>query len=184
MKESRELKPLRDLRNNKLMLHKQEVSFSFVRHLNNKKIDYDIYLHSKKMNLQREYVWELYQKRELIISILLRRFIPHICIIQRRDPKDVSSGDYFEIIDGKQRLMTMQSFFNNEFTLLLEGSEYYFKELPEDYQSVIGSHHILAFIVYDEPNIDITDQEKIDWFCMINFGGTPQDLNHLQKLTN
>jgi hypothetical protein len=103
-------------------------------------------------------------------------------IIQRRDKQNSVTGDVFEIIDGKQRLNAMESFFNNEFTLLLEGNEYYFNELPEDYQSVIGGHHVMAFVVYDEPDTDITDQEKIDWFCMINFGGTPQDIEHMNKL--
>jgi uncharacterized protein with ParB-like and HNH nuclease domain len=178
----KELKLLKELRSNKLMLHKQDVSFSFVRNLNDKKIDYDVYLPSKKMNLQRGNVWEVWQKRELIMSILLRRFIPHISIIQRRDKNELNRDDIFEIIDGKQRLNAMQSFFNNEFTLLLEGSEYYFNELPEDYKAVIGGHHIMAFVVYDEPDTEITDQEKIDWFCMINFGGTPQEISHLEKL--
>lgn len=178
----KELKSLKELRSNKLMLHKQEVSLSFVRNLKDKNIDYDVFLPSKNMNLQRGNVWEIWQKRELIMSILLRRFIPHVSVIQRRDGNDYSQKDIYEIIDGKQRLNAMQSFFNNEFTLLLEGSEYYFNELPEDYQSVIGGHHIMAFVVYDEPDIEITDQEKIDWFCMINFGGTPQEISHLEKL--
>ncbi len=178
----KEIRPLKELRENKLMLHKQEVSLSFVRNLNEKKIDYDVWLPSKNTNLQRDFIWELHQKHELIMSILLRRFIPHVSVIQRRDSNDYSNSDIYDIIDGKQRLNAMQSFFNNEFTLLLDGEEFYFNELPEDYKSVIGGHHIMAFIIYDEPNIDITDQEKIDWFRMINFGGTQQDINHLEKL--
>ncbi len=176
------IRSLKELRENKLMLHKQEVSLSFVRNLNEKHIDYDVWLPSKNTNLQRKFVWELYQSRELIMSILLRRFIPHISVIQRINKYNINGGDIYDIIDGKQRLNAMQSFFNNEFTLLLDGEEFYFNELPEDYKSVIGGHHIMAFIIYDEPNIDITDQEKIDWFRMINFGGTAQDLNHLEKL--
>lgn len=178
----KELKPLKELRSNKLMLHKQEVSLSFVRNLKDKNIDYDVFLPSKNMNLQRGNVWEVWQKRELIMSILLRRFIPHVSVIQRRDGNNYSKPDIQEIIDGKQRLNAMHSFFNNEFTLLLEGNEYYFKDLPEDYQAVIGGHNIMAFVVYDEPDVEITDQEKIDWFCMINFGGTPQEISHLEKL--
>ena len=157
-----------------LKLHPQEINSS-IKYFAKQSIDWDVYLPSKKMNLQRGFVWTIDQKREIIWSILIKRNIPRMAII-------CTINDVFEIIDGKQRLSAMIDFYNNEFTIISDGGEYYFKDLPSDHQKVIGGFYFPYYVVH-EISQSITDEDKISWFKFINFAGTPQDAKHLQSLS-
>ncbi len=134
-----------------------------------------MFLPTKNKNLQRELVWTLEQKRELIWSIFYGRHIPHCSIINRTDETN-------EIIDGKQRLSTMIDFLNDKFTLLIDDKEFYYKDLPEDYKLVYKSFTFRYYIVNEESNSPISDEDKISWFRFLNFAGTPQDKEHLDNL--
>ncbi len=138
------------------------------------KIDWEVFLPTRGRNLQREFVWSLEQKRELIWSVLIGRHIPHCAMINTYD-------EVWQIIDGKQRLSSLFGFVNNEFTIVLDNVEYYYKDLPEDFQ-----RHIIKFpfryYVVNEGQTHIPDGDKIAWFKYINFAGTPQDKNHLDNL--
>lgn len=168
------IQPLSELRTTlKFYPHQQN---SFLRFFaKDASIDFDVHLKSKGYNLQRDFVWNLDQKREIIWSILKRRHIPRMSFVLTYD-------DVYKIVDGKQRLSSMLDFYNNKFTLLAGGIEYYFKDLPEDHQKQIGGY-ALSYNVYNEyPSNPLTDQQLIDWFTFINFAGTPQDKEHLEKL--
>jgi uncharacterized protein with ParB-like and HNH nuclease domain len=138
-------------------------------------------LPTKGKYLQRDFVWSLAQKRELIYSMLIGRHIPHCSIINIIDPKN-SNNTISQVIDGKQRLSTMISFLNNEFDISLEGDDYFFNELPNDYQMEITHHSFNYYLVNELHDSPITDQEKINWFKFINFAGTPQDTEHFRQL--
>lgn len=172
------MKPLKEL-TEPFDLNPEELS-SRLRYLSIQKIDYDVYLPTKGINLQRDFVWTIEQKRELIFSMLIGRHIPHFAVISTID---VNGGDdILQIIDGKQRLSTMIGFYQNKFTIVLENNEYYFKDLPEEYQLAITSYTIRYYIVYEPYGKPINDKQKINWFNFINFAGTPQDVEHLNKL--
>ena len=173
------MKTLKELRGNPLLIGKQHSSLGQLEYLHAKHIDMDVYLPTKKMNLQRGNVWELWQQQEIIMSILIRRFIPAISVIAYYSP-DINR-DVYQIIDGKQRLTAMMEFIANKFPLNLEEGDYSFSELPYDYRMQIEGFIIEAHIIYDG-NIDITDEDKIEWFSFINFNQTPQDVEHLQRL--
>jgi hypothetical protein len=91
-----------------------------------RKIDMDVYLPTYGKNLQRDLVWTLEQKQAFIIRILRGKIIPDISVIDYRDKEKP-----LEIIDGKQRISTIISFYNNEFPIVVEGEEYYYKHLPD-----------------------------------------------------
>ena len=146
---------------------------SMLRYLNTQVIDFDVYLPTKSMNLQRPFVWDINQKRELINSILIGRHIPHCAIILNND-------ESWQVIDGKQRLSTMIEFVNDNFTLLIDNVKYFYSELPIDYQRQIICHPIRYYRVC-EMDSPITDEDKINWFKFINFAGTIQDKEHLTK---
>jgi hypothetical protein len=137
-----------------------------------KKFDFDVWLPSKKMNLQRPLVWTIEQKRSLIESVLIRRSIPPISVVQTLD-------DVYQVIDGKQRLSAFIEYVQNGFDF----KGYYCDQLPRDYFGQIQRHYICCYRLceYDTP---VTDAEKIEWFQWINFAGTPQDIAHLEKLNN
>lgn len=145
-------------------------------------IDWDVYLPTKGMNLQRGFVWTLEQKRELIYSVFKGIQLPAISIIQfKSDDKKIT----YKIIDGKQRLSTMLAFCKNEFSIIWNNKEYYFKDLDWSIQGEFLSHGaVRSNIGYEYEDTPISDDLKIKWFELINFAGTPQDIEHMEKLKN
>lgn len=145
-------------------------------------IDFDVYLPTKQMNLQRNFVWDIEQKRELIWSILMNRNIPRMAMMNVLTDEHCIDGVY-QVIDGKQRLSAMMDFYNNKYTLVIDEKEYLFKELPTDYNNVIKRYNFAYYIANESSNAPFTDEDKLQWFMYINFAGTPQDKTHFEKLT-
>jgi len=144
------------------------------------KIDWDVYLPSIGKNLQRPFVWTLKQKQELIISVLKGIKIPSISVILH-DNID-SSKNVYKIIDGKQRLSSLIGFLKGEFPIEWEGKEYYYNDLGESAQGEIRFYGVIGDLAYEDDSFPISDEQKIAWFEMINFAGTPQDEEHLKAL--
>lgn len=173
------MKTIRELRD-VLDFHPEELTSrlaNFVR----EEIDWDVYLPTKGKNLQRGFVWSLDQKRELINSVLLGRHIPHCAIINKLDPSGKVDG-ILQIIDGKQRLSSLVAFYQNEYTIELEGKEYYFKNLPLDYRQAVSNFYFRYYVVNEYHDKLISDEQKINWFKFLSFAGTPQDKEHLRNL--
>ena len=159
--------------------------FAYRKHKYNHQFDFNIFLPTKGKNLQRGLVWTLFQKQELIMSILKGVSIPNPSVIQYKGKdKEV----VIKIIDGKQRLDALFGFVNNEFPIILLGEDYYYDKLPDNQnlqESIrykidsFSLHFDLAYEYYDDL---ISDDDKIAWFERINFFGTTQDRSHLEYL--
>ena len=96
-----------------LDFYPQEINSQVAHFAKHVKLDYEVFLPTMGINLQRDYVWNVEQKRELIWSILMKRNIPRMSMINTVD-------DVYQIIDGKQRLSTMIDFYNNKFSSSVE----------------------------------------------------------------
>ena len=149
-------------------------------------LDFDVFLPTKGKNLQRELVWTLEQKQELIMSLLYGRHISNIALINA-SPKRFPNRDIFartfEVIDGKQRLTTLRDYLNDVFCVTLEGKEFKYSELPYDYKSGVFLRLYLNTYEYVEDyDKYVTDEEKIAWFRFLNYAGTPHDKEHLNNL--
>lgn len=72
----------------------------------------------------------------------MKRFIPRLAFLCDKD-------GVYQVIDGKQRLNALLGFYNNVFDIIIDDESYYFKDLPGDYQRVIGGyiHHILSYML-------------------------------------
>lgn len=173
------MKTVLELRNN-VDLKISELS-SQVKYFLSQNIDWDVYLPTRKKNLQRDLVWTLEQKRSLIDSILVGRHIPHCAMINLIEETHPTK-EKIQIIDGKQRLSSIKDFVENKFKIKLERKSFLFKELPEDYQRAILYFQFRFHNVNEEYEKPITDEQKIKWFKFINFAGTPQDEEHLKSL--
>ncbi len=145
------------------------------------KIDFDVFLPGKGKKLQRDFVWTLLQKQELILSMLKGIEIPAMAVIQFKPEKNTNVRIY-QIIDGKQRLSTMLSFVQGEFAIEYNGVEYFYKDLDSWAQAAVGQHWIKADVGYEYYDRLISEDNKIKWFELINFAGTPQDIEHLNNL--
>ena len=152
-------------------------------------LDFDVFLPSKNKNLQRELCWTLQQKQELIKSVLKGIKLSDLKMIQKKiKAEKPDSIRQLQVIDGKQRLTTLLSFLKNEFPLEVNGEEYFYDDLDQDAKNVFSISCPAVEIAYEYvysdgiDNVIISDDEKIAWFEMINFAGTPQDIEHLNNL--
>ncbi len=144
-------------------------------------IDYDVFLPTKNKNLQRPLCWTLNQKRELIMSIFKGMEIPSVSFIVYAE-KNLGDSQIHKVIDGKQRISTVLAFAKGEFGIVWEGFEYLFKDLPEDMQDLFLRFTFTKNVAYEYADRLISDDDKIAWFEMINWGGTPQDVEHMKSL--
>ena len=153
------------------------------------KYDFDVYLPKYGINLQRPYVWEHCQQQEFIMSILLDKPLEHIIIVSHNDDvKNRGDRTYF-VIDGKQRLMTIQKFMHNEFSVKINGVDAYWRDMDDESQWYFISrvNYMVATVYYSYDNNPVTDDMKIILFNFYNFSGTQQTEEHkntLQKLLN
>jgi Protein of unknown function DUF262 len=177
------LKPLDTFRALSFQLSSRSLAITQLKNLGTSKCSYSfddvVHLPSLGINLQRPLVWTLTQKQELIMSILLGRYIPPIALATRKDDIEEFNDRRF-VIDGKQRLNTLIAFSQDEFSIELEGELYTFSQLKEvapDYHKAIAFFYIESAIAYD-----LTDNQMVEWFLSINFSGTPADESHKEHL--
>lgn len=179
------MKLFKEFDNFKLKLSSRDLFFSYIKDLHKRNIDFRVWLPSLSMNLQRDFVWTIEQKRELIASLFIGRDIPPISVMSICNSKKNYSGvsdDILQIIDGKQRLYTFLEFYSNGFSIVDKEKEYYYKELDNEFQQKYKYYIIKCQTAYEDWGKPFTDYEKVQWFRLINFAGTPQDKYHIDKL--
>ncbi len=147
---------------------------------NNLNIDFDVYLPTKGLNLQRRFCWNLEQKQQLILSVIKGIYIPKLAILVNAQHKD----NIYQIIDGKQRLSALLDFITGNFAIPVNGELYTIDDMDNRLRHKLLSYSPVCEVAYfynDEP---ISDDAKIQWFQQINFSGTPQDEQHLLNILN
>lgn len=157
------------------------------------KTDFDIYLPKYSLNLQRDYCWNDLQKQELINSMLLLRHIPPITFVQyssnyvQKDlwDKNMTDNEFFkfkyQVIDGKQRLITHKKFLDNEFHITIDGAKYFFNDLPNAYKSRLIHYEYKSIIIKYHHFGDASDDDLVELFKWCNFAGTQQEKDYLDK---
>ena len=160
------------------------VSFEPIRFRNNwYNVDMDVYLEKYDYNLQRPFVWTLLQQQELIWSIFMGRPIPPFVFIHHASSRmNDNEPVTMQIIDGKQRLTTIFRYMDNEFPIIVDGEEVFFKDLDKGAQNRINFFYMHAKVYYSYKENPITDDEKIIIFNHYNFARTPQEEEHKNKL--
>lgn len=153
--------------------------------------DFEVWLEDYGVNLQRPFVWNLIQQQEFILSILLDKPIPPVVVVEM-DSSDSLDGKCLRkklVIDGKQRLMTIQRFLNNEFAIDINGKVLqHFSDFDEDaHWFFIRQIQYLTSTTYYASDIKtdnwyMSDRVKVILFNFYNFAGTPQEKNHKDML--
>ena len=159
----------------------KDCAISRIKYLADSNIDFDVYLKTKGCNLQRPFVWTLLQKQQLILAIFKENPIPKMCVIEH-DPDGTEKNKVYQIIDGKQRLNAMLSFYRGEFPIEVNGEEFYYDDLDGNLQMRIRTYQPKADIGYSYHDDEISDDVKIAWFDLVNFAGTQQDLDHMKMI--
>lgn len=127
-------------------------------------------------DFQRHVVWDLIRQSRLIESIIIKIPLPAFYM-------DALNDNEWLVVDGLQRLWTLDRFFNKK-TLRLKGLEFLgqlegrnFDELPRSFQRQIEETPLSLHVI--KP--DTPPQAKIAIFYRINTGGmvlTAQEIRH------
>jgi hypothetical protein len=148
---------------------------------NDYSFDFDVFLPSKGFNLQRDFCWILYQKQQLILSILRENPIPKVSVIKSTSKDGI---EVYKVIDGKQRISTYIDFCRNLFPIVVDNKEYYYNDCDDMVKYHIDRFDFPGDLAYEYWDHPISDDDKIKWFIQVNFAGTQQELEHFAKLKN
>lgn len=128
-------------------------------------MDEYIYLIDLDADYQREKVWSSSDQQKLLDSILRDIDIPKLYLAKIHDGKQFE----YECIDGKQRLITLRSFFQldeDEGSPLLidvHNRKYTYEQLKEEHPRIAKEieDYQLDFVIYDEASLDENFIRKI-----------------------
>lgn len=123
------------------------------------------------VDYQRDYVWDLEDKQELIHSIFQGIDIGKFVFVER---KITSVEKSYEILDGKQRLNAIMEFYENRFKF----KDVYFYELSKKDKNVFRNHSISSAVVKE----NITEKQKLNLFVRLNSFGKVMSKEHLEKV--
>lgn len=145
-----------------------------------KGIDYDVYLNSYGINLQRPFVWSGLQEESFILSMLNDANIPPFAIV-------LHEHNFVYVIDGKQRINAIKRFIDGKFTISHENYEgkivqISYNELNSSAKRKISRRSLDWNVIYSCEDDKPSDDELIEWFRRINFAGTPQEKSHFDTL--
>lgn len=126
-----------------------------------------------KPNFQRNSVWNHRGKSRFVESILMEYPIPQVFLYKEK------GREAYLIIDGFQRLSTLNSFINDEFPLTDVQEKYKgkrYSELDDDDQEKFSSRQLMATIVRQ---VNPDDAQTLYYiFERLNTGG--QNLNNME----
>lgn len=116
---------------------------------------------------QREFVYKDKQ-RDAVIDTVRRGFPLNTMYWAVTD-------DGYELMDGQQRTISICQFVSGDFTVVIDGNPFGFGNLPKERQQQILDYELSVYVC------EGTDQQKLDWFRIINIAGerlTEQELRN------
>lgn len=136
-----------------------------------------------KYYYQRDYIWTLEQKQNLIESIYLYVDCGKVLVrvrswkqLEQMQSKGELELSFKDIVDGKQRLKAISDFINDKFPDL-NGN--YYGDLSTEAQIEFSNSKSLSCAELGEYT---TDKEVLQQFLKMNFEGTPQSPEHLNMV--
>lgn len=107
---------------------------------------------------QREFVYDE-KKRNAVIETIRKGFPLNVMYWV------VTDADTYEVLDGQQRTISFCQYVNGDFSIVADGHPMAFHNLPKTLQDQILDYKLMVYFCSG------TDQEKLDWFRIINIAG-------------
>lgn len=77
----------------------------------------------------------------------------------------VTDDGGFELMDGQQRTISICQYVQGDFSVMIDGNPFGFGNLPKERQQQILDYELSIYVC------EGTDQQKLDWFRVINIAG-------------
>lgn len=129
---------------------------------------------NNKVYYQRDLCWDLNDKQNFIESIYHEMNCGAIVIRYNDDKRMTECKAEFDIIDGKQRLTTLISFFNDEFP---DKNGFFWSDLSVVAQRKFKSLQLMTIYEFRE---NVTDDKIKKAFLNVNYEGKPMSSEHLE----
>ena len=116
---------------------------------------------------QREYIYQGKQRDEVINTV--RKGFPLNTMYW------AATNDGYELMDGQQRTISICRYVDGDFSVEIDGSPMFFNNLTSERKNQILNYELSIYIC------DGTENEKLDWFKIINIAGeklTDQELRN------
>lgn len=136
---------------------------------------------------QRNLIWDDNKQTAFIESLFMGIIVPPIYVVEIQG-EDILEGTTYEVVDGKQRLSTINRFIKNEFELSLKSLEYYkdwfgnkkFNQIKEEYVELTNEmlSSVLDIYVITANSPEFT---KYDIFSRLNKGSEKLKVNEIRK---
>ena len=152
---------LRQLNRFRSMHHKMQLSFWKLQ-IKEDEINYNAWY-------QRDYVWTEKEQVEFIQNLIMGLPVGEISVVLDTTCKEGTK--YIEVVDGKQRLITLKKYLNDE---VVVWGKVYSDLSPADKRFL--SNMILPYTDLSAQS----EKDKLEYFYRVNFSGVPQSEEHKQ----
>lgn len=136
---------------------------------------------------QRNVIWDKAKKTAFIESLFMGIIIPPVYVVEI--PNDnILIGNTYEVVDGKQRLSTIEEFIKGSLILLEKSLEYYpdwfagktFSSIREEHEEMVNEmlSSVLDIYVITANSPEFT---KYDIFSRLNKGAEKLKVNEIRK---
>ena len=117
-------------------------------------------------SFQRNFVYNDKQRNAVIDSVMKERPLNVMYWSKTGD-------DTYEILDGQQRTISIAQYVNKEFPIKINGNDKFYHNLTETEKEKIDNYVLTVYVC------EGTEEEKLEWFKIINIAGavlTSQEL--------
>ena len=115
---------------------------------------------------QREFVYKD-EQRDAVIETVMKGYPLNVMYWSKTGP------DIYEVLDGQQRTISVAQYVVGDFPIKVNGNDKFFHNLTETEQRQILGYELTIYVC------DGTEEEKLEWFKVINIAGevlTDQEL--------
>ena len=109
-------------------------------------------------NFQRAFVYSD-KKRDMVIDTVRKGFPLNIMYWNK------TGNNTYEVLDGQQRTISLGQYLNGDFAIKINGNDKFFHNLTDTEKQQIKDYELTIYIC------DGTEEEKLEWFKVINIAG-------------